>query len=271
MLRVPVEVRIATESTPMDNATLVLRLAERCRDAQQWTKADRLFAAAAASDSTPATLARCGAYFAERQDHHAAIVHLMHGLDGAQAAGDLDLQGVLFGNLAAVYRELGEQDLAQRFQRQVLAIHGAADAGDMLDWGSDALLAGKVSLAEKLVDNALDLVEGAADISTQADAWGLLGVIAARQAKLRLAVRLLIRAARGHQIDGDDRGLGVDFQNLAEVFGLMDRWEWQRMSFQAAETCFTRAGMPVSTLRVQRRLRDSNRLALYRRMDAAAN
>ncbi len=195
----------------------------------------------------------------------------MCGLDGAQVKGDLSLQAVIFSNLAAIYRELGEHNLAQRFQRQVLAIHEAADAEDLLDWSSDALLAGKTMLAEKLINNALDLAEEAADLSTQADAWGLLGVIAARQAKPRLAARLLIRAARGHHIMGDDRGLGIDFQNLAEVFGLLDRWEWQRLSFQAAQTCMNRAGMPVSTRRVTRRLRDSDRLTLYRRMDASAN
>lgn len=262
---------MATESTPMDNPDLVLRQAETCRDLQQWSEADRLFSLVASADFRPATQMSCGIYFAERQNYHAAIVHLMRSLDGAQSLGDLDLQAAILGQLASLYRELGDYDLAQRFQRQVLAIHNDVTASELLDWSSDALLAGNLRLADKLVCNALSLAEDSVDIRQQADAWGLRGIIAARQANPRMAVRLLIRAARGHHIIGDDRGLGFDFQNLAEVFGLMDRFAWQQFSFKAAETCFVRAGMPVSTQRVAHRLREEERLATYRNLDPLQN
>lgn len=255
----------------MDHAPQMLRDAELFRDAQHWTEAGRLFSSLAAGDPSPTTQAVCGVYFAERQDYHTALVHFMRGLDGAQETGDLPLQAVIFGNLAAIYRELGDRDLAQRFQRQVLAIQADAGPSELLDWSSDALLAGNTSLAEQLINQALDLAGDAADIGTQADAWGQLGLTAARQAKPRLAVRLLIRAARGHHLLGDDQGLGSDFQNLAEVFGLLDRYEWQRLSLAAAQTCFTRAGRPQSARRAQLRQRDMDRLSLYRRMDAASN
>lgn len=197
--------------------------------------------------------------------------HLLQGLDGAQATGDVELQADVLSNLAMIYRELGDHDLAQRFQRQVLAIHGAADAGDLLGWSTDALLAGKTTLAESLARNAVDLVEDSEDIGMLADGYGLLGVIAARDGKLRRAVWLLIRAARAHQCVEDERGLGADYQNLAEVCGLMGRFGWQRMFVAAAKDCFEREGMPLSHTRAARRLREIDRLGMYRKTNAGWN
>lgn len=212
-----------------------------------------------------------GTYLAERQRYQPAMFHLLQGLDGAQAIGDMELQADVLSNLASVYRELGDFDLAQRFQRQVLAIHGAADVGDLLGWSTDALLAGKIVLAEKLARNAVELVEDSEDLGTLADAYGLLGIIAARRGRLRRAMWLLIRAARGHQCVADDRGLAADYQNLAEISGLMHRFGWQRTFLSAAQMFFRRAAMPLSEDRVASRLRDIDRLELYRKMNAGWN
>ena len=255
----------------MNRAFAVMRLAEHCRATHRWTRAETLFRQAVAHNSCPATNLACGTYLAERQQHGDAIRYLIQGLDEAQSAGDLDSQASIFSSLATIYRELGDHDLARRFQGQVLAIHGAADAGDLLDWSADALLAGKTTLAETLARNAQELVQESEDIEMQADAFGLLGAIAARQGHLRRAVWLLIRAARGHQCVADEHGLATDYQNLAEVFGLMERYRWQHSMFAAAQAGFHRAGKPLSSERLSRRLRDQTRLDLYRRMDVRRN
>jgi hypothetical protein len=105
----------------------------------------------------------------------------------------------------------------------------------------------------------------------QADAYGQRGIITARRGELRTALRLLIRAARGHQYVGDDRCLGADYQNLAEVCGLMERFVWQRAFFAAARDIFRRAGMPVAEFRTNRRLRQAERLEVYRKTVVAWN
>jgi tetratricopeptide (TPR) repeat protein len=255
----------------MDNAESLWRQAEQCRAAGQWKAADRFFSEAIATHPTSAVLIAYGAFLAERQNHPAALRHLMTGLDLAKRTGRLDLQGVAYSHLAVVYRELGDHDLARRFQRLALTLDESADAEDLLAWCQDALLADRAPLAEKLARSALDVAEAGNDVGPQADAWGLLGVVAARQGKLRLAVRLLIRAIRGHALLDDDHGLGTDFQNLAEVCGLLERFLWQRRFLAAAEICFERHGMPLSADRAQRRLRDVNRLLSCRTVDVRRN
>ncbi len=248
-----------------------LRKAERCCRERRWDVADFLFRRAVSEDPGPTAHLAYGRFLAERQRFHPAIVQFMHGLDAAQRADDVSVQAHVFSSLATIYRELGDSDLAQRFQRQALAIHDAADAGELLDWAADALLAGKLVLAEELTRGAWLLVEETDDEETQADAQGLLGVIAARQGEHRMAVALLIRAARAHRDLGDDHGLGVDCLNLAEIVGLLGRTVWQRRFFSAAKNYFSRAGMPVSEIRALRRLQDLSRLELYRKMVAGWN
>lgn len=261
----------ATESTPMNRSISYWREAEQCRELRCWDRADELFQEAVASDPGPEIHVAYGTFLAERQAIRPAIAQLMQGLDGAQATGNLDLQAVVFSNLAILYRQSGDHDLAQRFQRQVLAIQGAADAGDLLNWSADALLAGKTKLAENLARNGFQLVEDSDDIETQADLYGSQGIAAARSGKLRKAVKLLIRAARGHQYVDDDRGLGADYLNLAEICGLMGRQAWQRAFLSAARDGFDRAGMPQSVQRVDQRIRDADRLEHYRQVDAQWN
>jgi tetratricopeptide (TPR) repeat protein len=255
----------------MDNCDTILRLAEQFRDSRQWSEADRLFAQVVATEPTTAMHIAFGVYLAERQNYPAAIRQLMLGLDGAKAEGDLSSQELVYSNLAAIFRELGDADLAQRFQRRVLAIEDSAGPMDLLAWSQDALLAGRLEVAEKLARNALQLAQDAEDISLQADSWGAIALIAARQGKLRLAIRLLIRAIRGHDFIGDDRGSAIDLQNLAEICGLVQRFHWQRAFFGAAQDRFREVGMPRSESRVQSRLRDVDRLERYRRMEAGWN
>lgn len=255
----------------MSQALSDWREAERSRALRCWNRADELYQQALAGGGGPAVHVAYGTFLAEREAFRPALAQLMCGLDGAQAAGNLELQAVVFSNLAVIYRELGDHDLAQRFQRQVLAIQGAADAGDLVNWSADALLAGKTNLAETLAENARQLVEDSEDIETQADLYGAQGLAAARAGQWRRAVKLLIRAARGHQYAQDDRSLGADYANLAEVCGLMDRPAWQRAFLSAARDHFDRAGMPQSVQRAERRIRDTDRLEHYRRMDAQWN
>lgn len=255
----------------MNFANSIVRQAENCCAEQRWERAEHLFRAAVEQDPSPAHRVALGAFLAERQHYHAAIGQLMPALDAAQNAGDLQLQAVIFADLAAIYRELGEPDLARRFQRQVLALKNGAGAEELLAWSSDALLAGKLTLAEQLARQAFEFAEDVGDIELQSDACGTLGVIAAREGHARRAVWLLIRAARGHQQVQDDHGLGVDYQNLAEICGVMDRLVWQRRFFQAAEDCFERAGRMRSQIQVGKRQRAVERLLNYRGMVADRN
>jgi Tfp pilus assembly protein PilF len=255
----------------MDNADSILRQAEHCRDRKQWNEADRLYRVAVATHDTIATRIAYGTYLADRQDYGGAIVHFTAGLEQAQRRGDLAAQAVVFHNLAAIYREVGDADLAQRFQRQSLAIEDSAGAAELLAWSQDALLSGRLSLAERLAQSALEIAEADADAGGVADSWGGLGVIAARKGNLRLSARMLIRAIRGHRDLGDEGGLGIDYQNLAEVCGLMGRFAWQREFFRAAGTFYDRTQMWASCKRVQVRLHELNRLAMYRDMDVRWN
>ena len=164
----------------MNFANSIVRQAENCCAEQHWERAERLFRAAVEQDPSPGHRIALGAFLADRQQYHAAIGQLMPALDAAQLEGDLDLQAVIFADLAAIYRELGEFELARRFQRQVLALKHDAGAGELLAWSADALLAGKLTLAEQLGRQAFEFAEDAGDIELQSDACGTLGVIAAR-------------------------------------------------------------------------------------------
>lgn len=255
----------------MQDSLALLEEAEQLCDKRQWPHAEQLLRQAVAQEPQPVTHIALGAFLAERQSYSAAISEFMAGLDSAESTGDLAAKAVIFSNLAAIYRDLEDRDQAQRFQQRALALSESADAGDLLAWSRDALQAGKFRLAAQLARQALDLEAGTEDITLQAEASGQLGVIAAREGKLRRAAWLLIRSARGHQYLDDDRGLGIAYQNLAEVFGRMDRPRWQMMCLEAARNCFERTAMPVSLDRITQRLQEFARLAARQRMDARRN
>lgn len=244
--------------------SLLQHAARSCAN-RDWAQADRQYLAAISSHDDAETWFAAGCYFAERQQYATAIPQFMQALDRAQAAGDVHGQAAIFRNLAAIYRELGDSELARRFQRQTLTLEESAGPDELLDWSADALLAGKMKLAQQLAEVAGKLAEDAENIAAQADAYGQRGVIAARRGRPRSAVRFLIRAARGHQFLSDDRNLGADFQNLAEVCGLIQRFAWQRKFFAAAREYFQRAGMTRSESRAALRLRQAERLEGYRR------
>jgi len=256
----------------MNRTRTLLQAAERHCAAQDWQRADLLFQQALSeSDNDPATCLAAGCHFAERQQFGLAIPPLMLAMDRAQAEGDLRLQAVVLRNLAAIYRELGELELARQFQRQTLSLQESVGADELLDWSVGALLAGKTWLAQQLAEQAGELAEDAGDIAAQAAAYGQQGLAAARRGQLRPAMRFLLRAARGHQYLNDDRSLGADYQNLAEVCGILGRLEWQRGFFVAAERCFQNAGMVISVTGCVRRQRETARLKNYQLMNAAWN
>lgn len=250
--------------------SLLQNAAQSCAK-RDWAQADRQYLAAVSSNEDLETWFASGCHFAERQQYAVAIPQFMQALDRAQLAGDVRWQAVIFRNLAAIYRELGDFELARRFQRQTLALEESAGPDELLDWSADALLTGKTKLAQQLAEVAGKLAEDSENIAAQADAYGQRGVIAARRGRLRSAVRLMIRAARGHQFLDDDRNLGADYQNLAEVCGLIQRDVWQRTFFAAARECFERAGMMRSESRAALRLRQAERLEGYRRTVAGWN
>lgn len=237
----------------MNSAASAYQLAERYRRQKNWSRADACYRELLAVDPAPQHQIAYGIFLAERQQFGAAIRHLMRGLDGVQSSGDLELQTTVFLNLAVIYRELGENQLAQSFQRQALKLQDEAGADALLDWSADALLAGKTTLAAHLAGQAFSFAEQDGNIEQQADACGLLGVIAARDGKWRRAVWHLIRAARTHRLLDDDHGLATDYQNLSEVCAAMQRWKWQTWFLAQAEVYFARAGRPISVHRVQSR------------------
>lgn len=256
----------------MSRAEEFRRVAESVRENGDWIRADDWFRRALAEDVHSSRLHLAyGAFLAERQEIRRAIDHLMHGLDAATTSGDLGSQAVAFADLAAIYRQIGEFDLARRFQRQVLAIRQQADAGDLLAWSADALLANKTPLAESLAHAAWNLAEDGHDLSTQADCFGVLGMVAARRGRHRRAISLLIQAARRHHALRETQALGTDYANLGEVCGLIGRLRWQRAFYATASHWFQQAGMPQSRQQMAHRLRAADVLKHLGAAQAAWN
>jgi tetratricopeptide (TPR) repeat protein len=203
-----------------------------------------------------------GALLAERQQFFEAIQQWTSVIDDASARGQRDYLAAAFHNLAAVYRELGDLELARRFQQTALRYQDDCGPEELLHLTNDALAASRWDLAEALLQSASELA--ADDDPLHATLTATAGVTRALQGDVFTAVGLLRLAYRQHLAQGDEREAGCDLLNLAATFRRTGRLGLEMKCLSRAASHFEHAGASRSQAHALERQRQAEQLMALR-------
>src|SRR5687768_16626899 len=77
-----------------------------------WSDSDAVFQRAVAQDASPCSRIAYGCALVEQERYRDALCQMTAALDMASLSGDRSALAAIFHNLAAIYRELGDFDLA---------------------------------------------------------------------------------------------------------------------------------------------------------------
>lgn len=246
----------------------LLELAEQLCASAQLEEAERVYRHLLATSNLPRARADFARFLALRERYGEALQLLADLLDDPRTASDAPLLALVHALIAGVYRELGETELARRFQHRALCWQPDFGAADLLNLANDAVAARRLRLAESLIETAFQLSD---ELEADGDSWGSLGVVHAMRGEAEDACRLFLRAISAHRQAGDYQGMGKDLLNLAEVFGKRGQLQTQRRCLDRACRCFEVAALPWSLRKAQRRRREVDRLLALRQVDASRN
>jgi tetratricopeptide (TPR) repeat protein len=238
-------------------------------NAGQWTEAVERLRQLAEETGCNAVRLTLGALLAEREQYFEAIVLWTRVIEDAAQHGRRDELAAAYQNLAAAYRDLGDYDLAQRFQQRSLQYQDDFGAEDLLQLANDALANSNWSLAESLLQTAAQLVEE--DDPLQTDLMATAGVVRGLQGDSRTAVNLLKRAYRHHLALGDRHAAGRDLMNLAAVYRRNGRLQLEIRCLSRAAQFFEQAAAPRRHSLACNRRREATRLLALSQSDPRAN
>jgi tetratricopeptide (TPR) repeat protein len=256
---------------PLNRAVAELRRAEQLVRAGQWSRADECFSSAVEVDHSPASRIAFGSSLAGRERYNEAICQLTGALDLASASGDREALGVIFHNLAAIYRDLGDGGLASRFQQRAILQLDDCGQPELLGLANDAWLSGRSELAASLAASCEDLDEDIGSESLSAEAHATLAVISGMSGDPREGIRSLIRVYRTHRSASDERLMGIDLLNLAVLFSETGWHGAEMRAVQQAVHHFENAPAPVSAARARRILATLKRVQSLRDFDHSMN
>ncbi len=260
-----------SKSDPDDSRTQALsqlRSAEVFACAGQWTDADRCYSNAVAIDESPASRLTYATSLAERESFHAAICQLTAALDMATQTGDREAVGNIFHNLAAIYREVGDADLARRFQQRAILQQDDCGPDELLGLANDAWLSRRTELAISLSASCTVLEE---DCEVGLEAHATAAVFGGLSEDPRSAIRTLIHVYRQHQAAGSNRLMGIDLLNLSALLCETGRHRTELNLVRQAIQHFDQAPAPVSAAKARGILKMLERMQSLREFDPSTN
>lgn len=260
---------IPESGIPIDPIGRELRRAERLEQSGQWQAADACYAAAITLDNSPASRTAFATSLAARERYNEAICQLTCALDVASSTGDRDALGTIFHNFAAVYRDLGDPDLARRFQQR--AIQQMDDCGpiELMGLANDAWLSGRSELAACLAASCSDLDDETESVDLEAQAT--LAVITGLTDNPREGIRTLIQVIRQHRIAGAERLMGIDLMNLSVLLAELGWYRAELAAVRNAIDCFERASATLSAARARHVMASLERMQSLREFDPRLN
>lgn len=245
-----------------------LRCAEMLGCARQWAEADACFVRAIEMDPTPMSRLAFGASLAEREQYHDAICQLTAGLELASAQGDRQALATVFHNLASIYRELGDFELARRFQSRAILQMDECGPEELLGLANDAWTSRHADIACCLAESSVDLEEdNDVALEAQATTAAFVGICE----DPRPAIKTLIHVYRQHRSAGSLRLMGIDLLNLSALFA---ETGWHRTEMNLVRQAiqhFEAAPAPVSATKARRVLDMLERMQSLREFDPSAN
>ena len=131
----------------MQNAAKITARAQASAERRDWASADELFRQAVSLDVSPSSRIAYGACLATQERYFESISVIMPVLEGT----DRTAIGIVCHNLAVIYREIGDYDLARRFQWRATLLQDDSTSEDLLGLANDALMSGHPETAGSLV------------------------------------------------------------------------------------------------------------------------
>ena len=192
------------------------RSIQQLLDEDRWHDAIvTLRAVANATNAAPVRLT-LGTLLAEWGDLHGAVVEWTRLLDAAQLRGDRGSLSAVYHNLAAVYRELGDLELARRFQQRSLTFQEEHGPAELLQLANDALWKQEWDLADALLTLLDEAAPNfAAEESLKIETLATKGLLAGFRSQPAVGARLLRQAYHRHCYAGETQLAGRDLINLA--------------------------------------------------------
>lgn len=256
-----------TESNASASVENLFFQAELFAGLRDWRSAEETYRKALALDASPATRIAYGVFLAEQEKYFEAISIFTPVLDGTNRTAI----AIVCHNLAAIYREVGDPDLARRFQWRATLMQDSADENDLLGMANDALAAGHHEVAESLVMTACEIKDGAIENCTDGDLIATTGLAYAAEGSTKEALTTLFTAYRRHQAAKDYRGMGTDLMNMSDLFGELGRHRTERTCLLRAIRCFENAPAPISLRNAHVQLKHFDRMESIRTFDLRRN
>ena len=242
-----------TTSDPFDQsrrATVLTSSAESCADQRDWENADRLFLEALSLAPSLSIQIAYANRLAEQERYFEAISLFTQVLD----SDDSFAIGIVCHNLAVIYRQLGDQDLARRFQWRATLLQDDLGSDDLLGMANDALLNNQIKIAESLVMTARTLSNDDEEPGLRADLTATEGIVKGLLESPRAAVRSLFKAFRQRRACNDLQGMGVDLLNIAAFFSNMNRIKAERACLVRAIHLFEQISAPILSQKARQQL-----------------
>lgn len=239
----------------------------------RWSDADAIFQRSIRVDVSPCSCIAYSCVLADQERFHEALCQLTAALDIAQRTGDRNALATIYHNLASIYRELGDNDLARRFQQRATSQIDDCGSDELLSLANDAWLAQRHELAECLAGTAADIDEDEDDEFSEpsAEVVATLGLLNGFLHDPREGIRLLMRAYARHRAAGEFKLMGNDLLNLSALFGELGRHRGELACVRRAVTCFESARASVSSAKARRLMAYLERLRQLRRFDPSRN
>lgn len=241
--------------------------AERCSESRDWQRADELFHQAISLDTSPASRIAYGVCLSQQERYFEAISIFTPILDG----DNRQAIGVVCHNLAAIYREVGDFDLARRFQWRATLILDDAGPEELLAMANDALANESYQTSESLLVAAIEMSGDAADEVRDGDLIATMGLVQAELSSPQEGMMTLFSAYRRHQEMRDFRGMGNDLLNMSALFGRLQRRRAERACLKRAIRCFEKAPATCSIKRANELVATHDRIQFFRQFDGRRN
>lgn len=249
----------------------LLKWADDLVHTRSWNEADAVFLRAVALDVSPCSGIAYGCALAEQERFNEALCQMTAALDMAQRSGDRNALATVYHNLAAIYRELGNNDLARRFQQRAISQVDDCGPDELLSLANDAWLAERLELAECLAGTAADIDEEGEYREPSAEIEATLGLLTGFLHDPREGIRPLLRAYSRHKATGELRLMGNDLLNLSALLGELGRHRGELACVRRAIACFDDAPAPISAAKARRLMAYLERLRQLRQFDPSRN
>lgn len=251
----------------MHNAAKLTARAEACAERHDWKSADELFRQAVSLDTSPSSRIAYGVCLASQDRYFESISTFMPVLEGT----DREAIGVVCHNMAAIYREIGDFDLARRFQWRATLLQKDSVPEDLLGLANDALMSGHPEAAATLVLATCELDDSDIEDTADGDLIATAALIKAKLDSARAGLYMLFAAYRRHQSAEDYRGMGADLMNMAMLFAELKRHQAERACLERAIQCYKRVPAPHACERARQQLDAYEQVHAVRSFDVRRN